>query len=112
MKKILLGPVVLAALLTLTAGTAPAAADQMTVRDRDESNAGDALSQLRGDYVLVCPDETARPGRPCCRMPSSYRCTAAPAAQARSSRATTAARASYRRQVRRAPAWGSSRATR
>ncbi len=63
MKKILSGPVMLAALLTLTAGTAPAAADQMTVRHRDESNAGDALSQLRGDYVLVVPgrNSTTRP---------------------------------------------------
>lgn len=65
MKKIPTRPVVLMllSLLTLTAGAAPAAADQMTVRDRDESNAGDALSQLRGDYVLVVPgrDSTTRP---------------------------------------------------
>lgn len=63
MKPFLSSSLVLTLLLTLTAGAAPAAADQTTVRHRDETNADDALSQLRGDYALIVPgrDSATRP---------------------------------------------------
>lgn len=63
MNPILSSSVVLTLLLTLTAGAAPAAADQTTVRHRDETNADDALSKLRGDYALIVPgrDSATRP---------------------------------------------------
>lgn len=75
MKQILSRPVVLTLLLTLTAGAAPAAAEQPTVGHRDEPSAGDALSQLRGDYVLIVPgrDSATRPALlPYAEFVSSY----------------------------------------